>query len=139
MSTKATFCRTAEMEWVQGSEIYGNSAIYEGQDLVYLKFLSDRRSEGKGLSYLLKLCPPEGKIIKAVGKARSDEHIFILAGGFCDRTGKQHKFPGDYILNPEGHPHGTYCDVETISLVIYTGEPDEIIEFAVIDQQKGGK
>ena len=124
------------MEWIAGSKVYGNASLYQGQELTYLKFLSDQRAEGKGHSYLLKLSPPQGKMIKAVANARSDEHIFTLSGGYCDRSGAQRTFPGDYILNPEGHPHGIFCAVETVNLQIYTGEGDEVIEFAVIDLEK---
>jgi hypothetical protein len=78
-------------------------------------------------------CPPKGKLLKILAKARSDEHFYILQGGFCDVTGKQYTFPGDYAFNPEGHPHGSFLGVETITIQFYGGEPDEIVELCVIE------
>jgi hypothetical protein len=57
----------------------------------------------------------------------------VLGGGSCNRSGEQLRFPGDYALNPKGHPHSAFIGRETVSLVVYAGEPDEIREFAVID------
>lgn len=135
MITKAISQRTSEMEWMPASslkDIFGMDSTYNGDELAWIKSLSDRRADGKGFAYLLKLCPPDGKMINLVATSRSDEHSWVLDGGFCDRQGHKRAFPGGYKLNPIGHPHGALCAEETIGLVICTGEPDEIHEFKVI-------
>ena len=43
------------------------------------------------------------------------------------------KFSGGYTLNPEGQPHSALIGSETVSLVIYHGEPDEIVSLEVVD------
>ena len=130
---KAILASTARMEWVPGSILYGPQSVYEGQELVHLKILSDRRTVGGGLAYLVKFSPPEGKLIKVVAVTRSDEHVYILAGGYCNKVGAQLRFPGDYTLNPAGHPHSAFIGTEGVSVVIYAGEPDEIRAFEVIE------
>jgi hypothetical protein len=40
---------------------------------------------------------------------------------------------GGYTLNPEGQPHSALIGRESISLVIYRGEPDEIVSLEVVD------
>ena len=39
---------------------------------------------------------------------------------------------GGYTLNPEGQPHSALIGAETVSLVIYRGEPDEVVSLEVI-------
>ena len=136
MLTKAISHRTSEIDWMPATKFVGTfrgDSIYNGSELVWVKMLSDRRADGEGFAYMLKLCPPKGQMINLVAAARSDEHVWILEGGYCDRAGRQRAFPGDYTLNPEGHPHGGFCAVETVALVICTGEPDEMREFLVLD------
>ena len=36
-------------EWTAGTLFYGPAAMYQGKDIVQLKILSDRRSEGGAL------------------------------------------------------------------------------------------
>jgi hypothetical protein len=36
-------------------------------------------------------------------------------------------------LNPKGQPHSAFIGTETVALVIYTGEPDEIASMEVVD------
>jgi hypothetical protein len=36
-------------------------------------------------------------------------------------------------LNPQGQPHSAFIASETVSLVIYRGEPDEIVSMDVVD------
>jgi len=98
-------------EWTAGTLFYGPAAMYQGKDIVQLKILSDRRSEGGGIAWLAKFSPPPGKLIKIVATALSDEHVF----------------------NPKGQPHSALIGTETVSLVIYRGEPDEIASMEVID------
>ena len=100
-----------------------------------LKILSDRRGDGGGIAYLVKFSPPAGKLIKLVAVARSDEHVYILAGGYCNKAGEQLRWPGDYGLNPNGHPHSAFIGEETVNLAVYTGEPDEVLECTVIDPE----
>jgi hypothetical protein len=38
-----------------------------------------------------------------------------------------------YTLNPTGQSHSALIATETVSLVIYTGEPDEIMSMEVVD------
>jgi hypothetical protein len=99
------------------------------------KVLSDRRSEGGGVAYLLKFTPPQGKLIRLVATALSDEHVFILEGGYCDKRGKPRRFPGDYGLNPSNHTHSAFIGQKTVALVIYAGEPDAVHECAVIEPE----
>lgn len=119
--------------WTSGAPFYGPNAIFEGRDIVQLKVLSDRRAEGGGIAWLAKFSPPSGKLIKIVATALSDEHVFNLAGGRATKSGEPVRASGGYTLNPEGQPHSALIANETVSLVIYRGEPDEIDSLEVID------
>jgi hypothetical protein len=121
------------MAWSPATEMFGEAAFYNGKPILEVKTLSDRRAEGGGLAHLLKASPPEGKLIKIVAVARSDEHVFNLAGGRANKSGKPVGTRGGYALNPEGQPHSAMISCETIGLVIYRGEPDEVIAVEVID------
>jgi hypothetical protein len=72
---------TEDMDWVPGTPFYGPGAVFEGREVVQLKVLSDRRAEGGGIAWLVRFTPPEGKVIRIVAVALSDEHIFGLEGG----------------------------------------------------------
>jgi hypothetical protein len=124
---------TGEVPWTPGSPIYGPQSIHEGGELVTLKILSDRRAEGGGIAYIARFSPPPGKLIKIVAVARSDEHVYGLAGGRGGKDGKPHRDGGGYALNPTGKPHSAMIGVETTSLIVYTGEPDEIVSMGVVD------
>ena len=130
---KSIIVSTTRIDWISGSNLYGKASIYNGKELVQLKILSDRRREGAGLAYLVKFSPPAGKLIKIIAVAKSDEHTYVLEGGSCNRSGQQLRFPGDYALNPKGHTHSAFIGTDTVSLVVYAGEPDEILELAVTD------
>jgi hypothetical protein len=130
---KAINVKQNDLEWIAASSVLGAGAVYQGRELVYRAVLSDRRAESGGIAYLLKVTPPRGKLVRAIAVARSDEHVYLLEGGYCNKAGDLIRSAGDYILNPEGHPHGFFCAVETRVLVICRGEPDEIKEFGVID------
>src|SRR5271155_2271729 len=114
------------LPWSPGFEMYGPAAVYDGKPILELKTLSDRRAEGGGVAYLMRATPPAGKLIKIVAVARSDEHVFNLQGGRATKAGKPVGAPGGYALNPEGQPHSAMIAEESISLVIYAGEPDEV-------------
>ena len=120
-------------EWTAGTLFYGPVAMYQGKDIVHLKILSDRRSEGGGIAWLAKFSPPPGKLIKIVATALSDEHVFNLEGGRVTKSGQPARSSGGYTLNPKGQPHSALIGTETVSLVIYRGEPDEIASMEVID------
>jgi hypothetical protein len=120
-------------EWTPGTPFYGPAAIHDGKDIVQLKILSDRRSEGGGIAWLAKFSPPPGKLIKIVATALSDEHVFNLEGGRVTKAGQPVRSAGGYTLNPKGQPHSALIGTETLSLVIYRGEPDDIVSMEVID------
>ncbi len=124
----------SKMDWSPASLLYGPGAVFEGKDVLQLKILSDRRSEGGGIAYLLRCAPPEGKVIRIVAVARSDEHIFNLEGGRGTKSAELLRFPGNYALNPRGKVHSAFIGTESVALVVYTGEPDEIRSIDVIDK-----
>ncbi|MGH7934001.1 MAG: hypothetical protein ACREQN_12675 [Candidatus Binataceae bacterium] len=130
---KSTLLSTPQREWTPGSWLYGENSIHEGVELVRVKILSDRRAEGGGMAYIVKFTPPAGKLIKLVAIARSDEHVYILEGGYCNHAGEQIRFAGDYGLNPNGKPHSAFIARETVGLAVYSGEPDEVREFAIVE------
>jgi|SRR5215469_1255070 len=121
-----------ELEWKPGSAKYGPAATYGGEEIIQSKVLSDRRAEGGGLALLSKISPPPGKFVKIVAVARSDEHVFNLEGGRGTKSGVLAR-ASDYTLNPAGQVHSALIGTETLSLVIYRGEPDENISFEVVD------
>ena len=121
------------MEWSSAVPFYGPAAVYDGKDVVQLKVLSDRRKEGGGLAWLVKMTPPPGKLIKIVAVALSDEHIFSLQGGRSTKSGQPAQGRGAYGLNPEGQPHSAMIAQETMALVVYAGEPDRIDSLEVVE------
>lgn len=125
---------TGAMEWTSGIPLFGPGAVWEGRELVQIKTLSDRRAEGEGVAYIFRFIPPDGKVIRIVAVARSDEHIFNLQGGRGTKSGEELRFSGNYGLNPRGKPHSAFIGSETIALVIYTGEPDDVRSIDVIDK-----
>jgi hypothetical protein len=120
-------------EWMPGTPFYGPAAIYDGKEIIQLKVLSDRRQEGGGIAWLIKASPPPGKLIKIVATALSDEHVFNLEGGRVTKAGQPARSSSGYTLNPKGQPHSALIGTETVSLVIYRGEPDEIVSMEVVD------
>lgn len=82
---------------------------------------------------LSKVSPPPGKVVKIVAVARSDEHVFNLEGGRGTRSGQPLRSAAYYTLNSEGQVHSALIGTETLSLVIYRGEPDQNISFEVVD------
>ena len=126
----------AAAEWTSGTPFYGPGAVYDGKDIVQLKVLSDRRAEGGGIAWLARFSPPPGKVINIVATALSDEHVFNLEGGRATKSGAPARSSGGYTLNPKGQPHSAFIGTETVSLVIYHGEPDEIVSLEVIDVEK---
>lgn len=121
------------LEWGSAVPFFGPGAVYDGKDIVQLKVLSDRRSEGGGIVWLLKFTPPPGKLIKIVATAMSDEHIFNLQGGRATKSGQPAQGSGGYGLNPKGQPHSAMIAEETMAFVLYTGEPDRVEAVEVVD------
>lgn len=130
---KAIQVKKNEVNWVPASKSLGERALYEGRELANMAILSDRRGEGGGIAYMLKIMPPRGKLVRAIAVSRSDENVFLLEGGYTNKAGEMIHFPGDYMLNPEGHPHGFFTSVETVALVVCRGDSDEIRDFGVAD------
>lgn len=128
---------TEAAEWTPGTPFYGPAAVYNGRDIVQLKVLSDRRREGGGIAWLAKFSPPPGKLIKVVATALSDEHVFNLEGGRGTKSGAPARSSGGYTLNPTGQAHSAFIATETVSLIIYSGEPDEIVSMEVVDLAAG--
>lgn len=122
-----------EIAWTPWTETLGDLAFYKGTPIIEAKTLSDRRATGGGVAYLLRFSPPEGKLIKIVAVARSDEHVFNLEGGRATKSGQPVSGVGGYSLNPEGQPHSAMIATETTAFVFYTGEPDEVKSVEVLD------
>ena len=117
-----------------GIRVQGARRLYQGQEVFYRKVLSDRRQEGGGLAVLSKTCPPQGKMVKTVAVARSEEHVFNLRGGRVNKSGKPIEAPGNsYTLNPTGQPHSAMIATENIALVIYSGETDDVKSVEIVD------
>ena len=131
----STHVDVATAEWTSGVPFYGPAAVYAGRDIVQLKLLSDRRAEGGGIAWLARFSPPAGKVIKIVATALSDEHVFNLEGGRGTKSGGPARSSGGYTLNPEGQPHSAFIGTETVSLIVYRGEPDEIVSLEVVDAE----
>ena len=119
--------------WTVGTVFCGSAAIYDGEEIVQVKLLSDRRDEGGGSAWLVKFSPPPGKLIKIVATAQSDEHVFNLEGGRGTKAGQPARLAGGYTLNPEGQPHSAFIGQETVAFVVYSGELDEVHAMEVVD------
>jgi hypothetical protein len=100
---KAKKIMAADISWEPAVEVFGERAFFNGQPLVENKVLSDRRADGAGVAYLLKFKPPQGKLIKIVATARSDEHVYLLEGGYCNRRGEPIAASGAYGINAPGN------------------------------------
>jgi hypothetical protein len=123
----------ARMDWGPAAAFYGPTAVWNGHEIVQLKVLSDRRTEGGGIAWLVRFRPPPGKLIKIVAVARSDEHIWSIEGGRTNKRGEAVSAAGGYALNPKGQPHSAMIAAETVSLVMYRGEPDEVVSMEIVD------
>jgi hypothetical protein len=128
---------TDEANWVSAVPFFGPNAVYRGKDIIKLKVLSDRRKDGGGIAWIMRVEPPPGKMVKIVAVALSEEHVFNLEGGRTTKSGQPAQ-SGDYNLNPTGQPHSAMLARETEALVIYSGEPDEIRSLEVVDVEGAG-
>ena len=126
------------MDWTSAVPFYGPAALHDGRDIVQLKVLSDRRQSGGGIAWLVRFTPPQGKLIKIAATACSDEHIFSLQGGRGTKTGERAQGSGGYGLNPKGQPHSAMIATDTMALVIYAGESDQIDSMEVVDIAAAG-
>ena len=122
-----------DIEWTSAVPFYGQGAVYDGQEIVRLKVLCDRRHEGGGITWIVKFIPPVGKLIKIIAVALSDEHVFVLEGGRSTKSGRPSKISGGYSLNPKGQSHSAMIASEMTALVVYVGEPDEVKSIEVVD------
>jgi|SRR5579871_3013764 len=122
------------MKWGDAEPFYGPGARVDGNEIVQLKVLSDRRGAGGGIAWLVRFLPPPGKLIKIVAVARSDEHIFTLEGGRGTKSGELRRGAGSYGLNPTGKPHSAFIATETVAYIVYTGEPDEVRSIELVDR-----
>lgn len=121
------------VEWTSAVPFYGPNAVFEGNEIIQLKVLCDRRREGGGITWIARFSPPAGKLIKIVANALSDEHVFNLMGGRSTKAGEPTRASGGYGLNTEGQPHSAMISQETESLIVYTGEPDHVLSLEVCD------
>jgi hypothetical protein len=128
----------ASLEWSSAVPFYGPAALQDGREIVQLKVLSDHRKEGGGIAWLAKFSPPPGKLIKIVATALSDEHVFTLEGGRSTKSGQPARNSGGYGLNQTGQPHSAMIATETVSFIVYTGEPDEIVSMEIVDAGPAG-
>jgi len=135
---KSMIVNADSIPWTSAHEVFGPNSLYEGREVVQHKILVDRREEGGGVTYLLRFSPPPGKLLKIIATAISDEHVYLLEGGYCDKTGALLRYPGTYGLNPQGKPHSAFVGLETTALVVYTGAPDEVHDFGVVEPIMGG-
>jgi hypothetical protein len=55
------------------------------------------------------------------------------AEGGATKSGAPARASGGYTLNPTGQPHSAMIAAETVSLIVYSGEPDRIVSMEVID------
>ena len=71
--------------------------------------LSDRRSEGGGIAWLVRMTPPEGKVIGSSPVAPSDDTSSRLEGGRgTEIPAERLRSKGNYGLNPKGKPHSAF-------------------------------
>ena len=129
----STHVDVAGADWTSAVPFYGPGAVYDGREVITLKVLSDNRENGGGIAWLARFSPPPGRLIKIVAKALSDEHVFNVEGGRGTKSGGATRSSGGYTLNPKGQPHSAFIGTETISLIVYRGEPDEIVSLEVVD------
>ena len=54
----STYIDIETAPWTVGTAFCGSGAIFEGKEIVQVKMLSDRRSEGGGSALLVKFVPP---------------------------------------------------------------------------------
>jgi len=95
----------ADIVWKPAADVFGERVFRDGQTLVDNGVLSDRRADGAGVAYLVKFKPPNGKLLKVIATARSDEHVYLLEGAYCTRAGETIATPGASGLHASGRRH----------------------------------
>ena len=125
---------TEAMDWTPGSPLYGPGAICKAANWCRSRSSATAAPRAKASPSSSASLPPEGKVIRIIAVAQSDEHIFNLEGGRGTKSGERLRFSGNYGLNPRGKPHSAFIGTETMALLVYTGEPDEIRSIDVIDK-----
>jgi hypothetical protein len=122
----------ATMQWTSAVPFYGPAAIHEGKAVVQLKVLSDRRRKGGGIAWLVKFSPPPGKLIK-IRRNCTLRRARLQPGRWSKhQSGKPAQSSGGYSLNPKGQPHSAMIAEESVSLIVYAGEPDEINSLEIV-------
>ena len=67
-------------------------------------------------------------------KRPSKQDVVIdLSDGRATKAGQPAASSGGYSINPKGQPHSAMIAEESTSLVIYSGEPNEVTSVEVID------
>lgn len=130
---KSVHVNVDDAEWSSAVPFYGAAAVYEGEHIIRLKILSDRRHEGGGMSWIVRFTPPVGKLIKIIATAVSDEHVLVLEGGRSTKGARPSKRAGGYSLNAKGQPHSAMMSADMTAFVVYAGEPDRVQSIEVID------
>src|SRR5262249_59925396 len=82
------------------------------------------------------------QVLAAAGQADQDRRDRALGRTYVQsrrrsrrvtKSGQPARAAGGYTLNPKGQPHSALIGTETVSLVIYRGEPDDIVSMEVVD------
>jgi len=95
---------------------FGQRVFDKDGTLVKNKVLSDRRSEGAGVAYLVRFIPLEGKLLKVIATAQSDEHVYLLEGAYCNRAGEPIAAPGAHSINAGGRRHSAFVASKQLRL-----------------------
>lgn len=122
-----------ELEWEPANSIMPQLPAPSGNAGMWVKILRRPSEDGGCWCYLLRVIPENGKAIRLVAKADSDEEVYFLNGGFTDRSGKLKQFSPMYVCNPEGMVHGGIIQEEVLQFVHFHGGLDIPMEYEVLD------
>lgn len=117
---------TGDIEWQPVSTVFDDYQVppMEPPAGVFVKVLR-RPTDGGGCWHcLLRFRPPPGHAIRITAVARSDEEVYILSAS----DGRD----GMYSCNPAGLRHGQTLVSDTVALVHYHGQPDEVLRAEVV-------
>ena len=79
MSLHPIIATPERMPWIPDSQALGELSLFQGEETVHFKVLSDRRSEGGGMAQIVRFSPPPGMLIK----------IAALSNPSVNRTGSK--------------------------------------------------
>jgi hypothetical protein len=92
---------------------------------------------GRSLSRSRGVLPKGAQRPTAAGRRSGgaiQEHVFNLRGGRVNKSGKPIEAHGNsYTLTPTGQPHSAMIATESIALVIYSGETDDVKSVEIVD------